>query len=279
MIYREFKPQEQLRDFVKCIYFFESSGLDATEDTVFPGGTPEIIFNLGNGLWKTKERSAFVQTPSIELWGQLTKPLPVQSEGKNTMLGIRFHPYGLASFFNVAAFEFSDRVVEAGAVLGRTIEKIREQLLNTSSLIQRIELINRFLLERFVKRIQGSNHVNLISQVARELQQEKRTEKIKSIASQYGVTPRYLQKLFLDHVGVTPKVLQKINRFQSTLACLSQEESSLTDIAYSCGYFDQSHFIREFKSFTGVSPSKYLPSSSVVLSAMNDFREVDIQKR
>ncbi|HEY5825191.1 MAG TPA: AraC family transcriptional regulator, partial [Cyclobacteriaceae bacterium] len=59
----------------------------------------------------------------------------------------------------------------------------------------------------------------------------------------------------------TPKLYGKINRFQHSLGLINQKDTSLTDIAYEAGYFDQSHFIREFKSFTGVTPSSYSPQS------------------
>jgi AraC-like DNA-binding protein len=71
------------------------------------------------------------------------------------------------------------------------------------------------------------------------------------------MSPRYLQRLFLQYTGVTPKLYHKINRFQLSLKLVAKKDSSLTSIAYDCGYFDQSHFIREFKSFTGVTPSAY----------------------
>lgn len=103
-----------------------------------------------------------------------------------------------------------------------------------------------------------------------ELKQEDFFEKITSVASRYGITSRYLQKLFLKHTGLTPKLYTKINRFQNTLVLVSKREDSLTSIAYECNYFDQAHFIREFKSFTGLTPSEFLPdNSSAILASPN----------
>jgi len=135
---------------------------------------------------------------------------------------------------------------------------------------QRIRLVEDFLISRlflFEKRV---DKINLISEVIHELKQEDFFDNIENVASRYGITSRYLQKIFLQYTGLTPKLYSKINRFQHSLQLVAKRQTSLTDIAYECGYFDQSHFIREFKSFTGFIPSGYNPeNSSAILASPN----------
>jgi AraC-like DNA-binding protein len=96
-------------------------------------------------------------------------------------------------------------------------------------------------------------------------------DNIENVASRYGITSRYLQKLFLQYTGLTPKLYSKINRFQNSLKLVTKKDTSLTSIAYDCGYFDQSHFIREFKSFTGFTPSGYsLEKSPITIAFANN---------
>jgi AraC-like DNA-binding protein len=103
-----------------------------------------------------------------------------------------------------------------------------------------------------------------------ELNKEDFFDNIENVASRYGITSRYLQKLFLQYTGLTPKLYTKIHRFQSSLALVAQKEAPLTSIAYDCGYFDQSHFIRDFKAFTGTTPSDYaLDDSSLTFAFVN----------
>jgi AraC-like DNA-binding protein len=64
--------------------------------------------------------------------------------------------------------------------------------------------------------------------------------------------------LIYQHTGLSPKSFNKISRFQLSLRLIAKNEQPFTSIAYDCGYFDQSHFIRDFKSFTGLTPSAYL---------------------
>ena len=100
-----------------------------------------------------------------------------------------------------------------------------------------------------------------------ELKRDDFFDKIENVAARYGITSRYLQKIFLQHTGLTPKLYSKIARFQNSLQLIAKKNTSLTDIAYECGYFDQSHFIREFKSFTGFAPSVYDPENSSAILA------------
>jgi AraC-like DNA-binding protein len=102
------------------------------------------------------------------------------------------------------------------------------------------------------------------------LKQDDFFDNIENVASRYGISSRYLQKLFLQYTGLTPKLYHKINRFQKSLVLVSKKNMPLTSIAYDCGYFDQSHFIRDFKSFTGFLPSAgIIENSSAILASPN----------
>lgn len=80
-----------------------------------------------------------------------------------------------------------------------------------------------------------------------------------AVAAQCGISPRYLHRLFLASVGLSPAQFLKVVRLQRSVASLHGAPQSLTAVAYASGYFDQSHFIRDFKSFTGLTPSQYVP--------------------
>jgi AraC-like DNA-binding protein len=102
------------------------------------------------------------------------------------------------------------------------------------------------------------------------MQQDTGLENITAIARRYNISTRYLCKLFLQYTGVTPKLYNKINRFQHSLRLIAENQFSLTSIAYDCGYFDQSHFIRDFKHFAGLTPSSYSPESYPVGQAISN---------
>ncbi len=79
-----------------------------------------------------------------------------------------------------------------------------------------------------------------------------------------NISTRYLNMLFTQYTGLPPKLFCKINRFQQSLVLVNNNEEKLTDVAYSSGYFDQSHFIREFKQFTGLTPNAFADNASPI---------------
>src|SRR5882757_6502257 len=112
MKYTEVRPGNRLKQYVKCYYIYESEADVTFDDTVFPSGCMEIIFNLGSGKWQTAAGDGFVTTPSIELWGQIIRPLPIRSIGRNTMLGVRFFPHAAACFLNDKMDLFNNQVAD-----------------------------------------------------------------------------------------------------------------------------------------------------------------------
>ena len=267
MNYQEIKPGDRLKQYVKCYYIYESATHTTFEDTVFPSGCVEIIFNLGTGKWQTAAGDDFVTTPSIELWGQIIRPLAVKSIGKNTMLGIRFFPHGAAWFFKENMELFNNQVADLSDLSGNAVTILHAKLLETDAWNKRIALVEDFLLQRLSPSERRYSKMTVVSDIMQEIKRDDFFDNIESVASRYGITSRYLQKLFLQYTGLTPKLYTKINRFQNSLRLVTKKDASLTSIAYNCGYFDQSHFIKEFKSFTGVTPSGYLSEQSPITFA------------
>ncbi len=265
MQYREIIPGHLLKQYVKCYYTYESDSDLAFEDTVFPSGCTEIIFNLGAGKWQTGDE--YVTTPPVEFWGQIVKPLPVKSIGRNTMLGIRFYAHAAACFINEEIDQFNNQVVDLKDIAGAAVSELHLQLLETNDWKNRIALIENFLLERLSACGKKMNKIGVVNDIMNEIGREDFYENINGLALRFGITSRYLQKLFLQYTGLTPKLYTKINRFQNSLKLVSKRDRSLTSIAYDCGYFDQSHFIREFKYFTGSTPSGYSQENSPVTLA------------
>lgn len=257
MRYKEIGPDSRLRPYVKCYYTYESATDTAFGDVVFPSGCMEIIFNLGTGHWQAADGNGFTTNPPIELWGQLLQPLPIRSLGSNTMLGVRFYPHGAACLLDEQLDLFNDRVADLATVLGGAATDLHSRLLETAGWPERIALVEEFLLAKFSRSDRRLQRMNAISDILRELHRTDTAENIDGLASRYGISARYLQKLFVQYTGLTPKLYSKINRFQHSLRLVTKKDASLTSIAYECGYFDQSHFIREFKTFTGLTPSLF----------------------
>jgi len=277
MTYYEIKPGQLLQQYIKCYYVYESSSTVTFEDTVFPSGCMEIIFNLGTGNWQTQPGDTFVTHPPIELWGQLNRPLPVKSIGRNTMLGVRFYPHAVASFLPEKISLFNNQVVDYRDVADKSVNTLQQQLQETRTWSKRIALLETYLLKQIEQAGKRSGKVEVVKDLMYELRHQDVYETMETIATRYGISARYMQQLFLQYTGLTPKLYNQINRFQHSLKLVTTRNTSLTDIAYECGYADQSHFIKEFKAFTGTTPSGYsINNSPVTLAAAQPAGETPV---
>lgn len=260
MEFTHFPPSELLRPYIRHYYLFESSSDTGFGDTVYPSGDMEMIFNLGEGSWSANG----MVNPQIELWGQITKPLPIYSAGRHTMLGVKFFPHSAAYFLDEAIGDLNDRVTDLWDILGNPVKQLHAQLQETDDVATRIALLESFLIKKLIKAERKSTRLDRVGHILKTMTKDPAEVKINAIASQHGITSRYLNKLIFQHTGLTPISINKIRRFQFSLKLIAKNNQPLTSIAYDCGYFDQSHFIKEFKSFTGLTPSAYLKSISPV---------------
>jgi AraC-like DNA-binding protein len=269
MKYSTYKPGEQLKNYVKCYYTYESEETAPFTDTVFPSGCIEVIFNLGEGAWQVAADNVFLNNPAVELWGQIVDPLRVRSIGKHRMLGIRFFPHAATFFLNENIDLFNNQVVDFRDVTDASTKSLHQRLLNTTSWSKCLQLVEDFLMKRLGKSKNHPTRVVMLNSIMNDLNADNFFDNISNVASRYGISSRYLQKLFVNYTGLTPKLFTKINRFQESLRLINIGDISLTSIAYECGYFDQSHFIREFKAFTGYTPSEYASHQSPITSAFS----------
>lgn len=268
MEFKHFLPSAILKPYVRHYYSFESDSAIEFDDTVFPSGDMEVIFNLGRGTWESSVENQFIKTPAIELWGQITKPLPIKSKGKHSMLGIKFFTHSAAYFFNDEIGVFNDRIFDLSEVIGTAVKTLHGQLLEATDLSKRLALLEQFLIQRLVANEKKAFRVDKVADILKSMQSNPEESNIGNIASSHGITSRYLQKLIYQNTGLSPKSFHKINRFQQSLKLIAKNEQPFTAIAYECGYFDQSHFIRDFKSFTGITPSAYMENITPVNSLM-----------
>lgn len=257
MEFKQFPPSDLLKPYIRHYYIFESDADIEFEDTVFPGGDLEMIFNLGQGTWESLSEVH----PPVELWGQLTKPLAIKSKGRHTMLGIRFYIHSAAYFFDDEIGIFNNQVSNPHDIIGNAVMILHSQLLETNAAHKRIALVESFLLKRLIRNEKKSFRINKVANILTSIRTENN---INNIASKHGITPRYLHQLVYQYTGLSPKSFDKISRFKLSLKLIAKNDQPFTSIAYDCGYFDQSHFIRDFKSFTGLTPSAYIQNKTSI---------------
>ncbi|WP_342088434.1 helix-turn-helix domain-containing protein [Dyadobacter sp. OTU695] len=264
MEFQHFQPAKILAPYIRNYYLFESSEAAGYEDTVFPSGDMEIIFNLGNGIWESYQQGQYEKNPPVELWGQVTRPLQIRSVGAHSMLGVRFFPHATSFLLDDEIGIFNDQVSDLADVMGKNISDLHIQLAESKAITARIALLDAFFTERLTRAPKKVQRLHKVGHILTSITQGASENNIGRIADTHGITTRHLHKLVYQHTGLSPKSFDKIHRFKTSLKLIGENKLPLTSIAYDAGYFDQSHFIRDFKSFTGLTPTAYLNNLSTV---------------
>ncbi len=227
-------------------------------ERILPRGVVDLLINLGPP-YKLLERDDPTRgIDFVDAWvsGVQQRYLVVESGGEAQMMGIRLRPIGAFVFFGMPMHEISDRVVNLDLVLGREVLDLRQRLLETADLIERFRVLEQ-LVERRLER--GPEVHRGVAWALDEIARHDGAVRLGELARELAVSHRYLIEKFRTHVGVPPKVLARILRFNRAVSWLKQRDTvNLADLALACGYYDQAHFNRDFRSFAGVSPGQFL---------------------
>lgn len=183
------------------------------------------------------------------VYGQVTRPHPIVSTGSIGVFIAVLRPYALRLLTGLPAHTLTDKVLSLEEVWGREARMLEGQLFSAGSDQQRLDLAQRFLLQRQA----GAPDPDVIYSLDRLTEQGIGIE---VLAAELSIRRRTLERMFQTMVGVPPKQFAGIVRTQHFLKALHQNEN-LTQLAYEFGYYDQSHLIRDFKARTGITPGKY----------------------
>ena len=252
MVVKTFKPTPRLAKYIKCYYYLENTDVISVHDTFFADGCIEAVFSVGWDFYKdgTKEDWA-------KVIGQIIKPRTLKVVGKGQSFGIWFYPHSFSSFLRVPVHELTDRVIPWEDLFPASFARIVGDLLADNHLDELPDVADAFLL-RILEWREERAIDKLTEAAVSYLYENQGTQDLNHLASTLNVSPRYLQKAFLTNVGFSQAKFLRILRFQRVLQRLSLGAvSNLTSLAYEGNFFDQSHFIREFKAFTGMIPSAF----------------------
>jgi AraC-like DNA-binding protein len=234
-----------LSQFVEFLWLAEGYTQPHAAERVLPTGRMGLVLNL-DGDSQVGNIVAGARTSSMIL--DTSRPL--------SLLGVGFRPGGGFPFFRLPAGELQDLSLSLETLWGRGALILREQLLQAKGSAARFEILERALMER-LKGGPGSHPA--VQFAVRAFQDRQQSVSVGSVVEQTGLTARRFIDVFRDQVGLTPKVFARIARFRHLIGSLeSSKDVDWSATALQCGYFDQAHFIHDFRSFAGLRPSDYL---------------------
>lgn len=268
MDYQEYNPHSDLRSIVKCYWTLEIPKQKETQkQLILPDGCVDMCFILGDDIKRFTSDSEFIIQPRQMLLGQITEQFYIEPTGYVNTFAIRFYPYGFANFIDSPLNELGNKETPLDQLFGNEkANQLSQEIIHAKTTIERVDIIERFLFSRL-------NNKAIIDHIVKST--------IDAMFSSNGSKPltailkgdlqkrRQLERNFKKQIGVSPKQLSKVIRLQATLQLLlSQTSETLTDIAYENEYYDQPHFIKDFKEFTGITPKEFLTDDKMALSSL-----------
>lgn len=190
--------------------------------------------------------------PASSLGGYFTRPKEYSSPDEVGVFTLCFKPWGLRRFTSFPLHEATNLNIELHHAFGPPIAEVEERIYGSRTVAERKEIVESFLLARQAER-EDRFAIGAVDLVVGS----GGTMPVTAMASACAVSRKQFDRRFREEVGLAPKPFSRIVRFQRALRLLRGPLRTI-EVAYESGYFDQPHFNREFKEFTGVTPGSYI---------------------
>jgi AraC-like DNA-binding protein len=244
MTYRLHVPGPPLCESIELMWFGDDYSVPHALERVLPTGDMSLIINLHED--RTRVYSQFTVIDTAE---------------QRSTVGVVFKPGGASPFFGLPASELQDTDASLDTLWGAEARFLREQLLEAKTPDAKFAAFERALRNR-MNRASVPAHPAVRFAVGNFRREPNRA--ISTVTDQLGLSERRFIQLFAQQVGLTPKLYCRVQRFQRVLRHIARSRECIdwTDIALTCGYFDQAHFIHDFRAFSGINPSSYVANKT-----------------
>jgi AraC-like DNA-binding protein len=235
-------PGPRLSPFVRNYWTVAPTGASAVcrRQRVIPDGCIDMVF----------VRRSPTDTFRVFVAGVMTRPIFEDLTCRAEYLGIRFAPGGFGHFFRTPAGELTDRIVPLECLSALSV--LVEQVADAPDVRTRLGIVEDGLRRRLI----SDRPEPTLAKVLDAISASRGLVSVSRLACIVDWSPRHLRRVFGDSVGVGPKMFCRIVRFQQALRALRcRLPPDLLQVALDAGYYDQAHFIHDFHSFYGASPS------------------------
>ena len=261
MIFRRYIPAEPLAAYVEWFWFFEDLYPPHRREHVLPDGSFELIIDLRDEPRRLFHRSDSARDQIFrEAWmsGAQSRFITIDALPGSSMIGVHFKPGGASAVLGMPADELRDQVVELDAIWGSDASDLRDRLLVARTPEGKFRILEQSLRVRLGSRASHAMQERRICWARDRFVENGGCSDIASVVGQLGISHKHFIDQFRRQVGLTPKLFCRIQRFQRVLSEVTSRRSvDWADLACSCGYFDQAHFVHDFQEFSGLNPTTY----------------------
>lgn len=187
----------------------------------------------------------------------------LKMDGKADVLGVSFLPHGFYPFFRIPVAEFKNQVPGVSEAGFKLVKTIGTRLKEAADVTARLAILERELLLLLAADNTGTCYFKPIFELLKKCETP---QEINTFCRQNNIGLRTLERMYNKHVGISASTFGTLNRFHQSMNQLLQHDfSKLSDVAFDNGYFDQMHFIRDFKRFTGDTPKDFIRQNNSIL--------------
>lgn len=250
-------PRPPLSEFIKVLWYWDGDRQPHTHERLLPDGSMTIAFNLGECHHRPSELPGLANctVPAGQvICGARSSFMVADTANMVTTLGIQFKPGGAFPFLRMPAGELDNQCLPLDEVFGPDVSSLRERLLESAIPEQMFAVAEQWLLAQVTKPLRRHPAV----EYATATLLPGAAQPLSSVLDRIGYSQRHFNQLFAEEVGLTPKRFLRVRRFQRVIASVNALPVNWADLALRCGYYDQSHFVHDFRSFSGLTPAAYL---------------------
>ncbi|RPE07920.1 AraC family transcriptional regulator [Chitinophaga lutea] len=256
MNYHTIAPPAKLAEYVQ--FFWALDGSASAEKPfhhrVLAESSPEWVFYCKGQFDLYGSAPDRYKTSFSALSGQMQHFKKLYTLNDFCLFGVYFFPYAIPAVFGLPAHALSDQAVDTATLLGREGQLLEQKVLAAADHRQRARLISQFILQRLAKSRETASPV---FHSVRQILFSSTALSIPALADSCYLSRRQFERKFVHYAGYSPKQFQRIARFNAVIKGFDKRPSSLTEMAYNCGYYDQSHFIHDFRLFSGYNPKAF----------------------
>ena len=255
------QPAPPLDHFVECLWLWEGQTRPHALERILPDGSMQIVVNLAEDripLYHAETGAPCGHTRGVILCGPRSAFSVIGTAPQLSVFGFHFKPGGMLPFLRMPLDELQNCEIGLDCLWGRGADELRDRLLSAPSPEAKFAAAERWLAERAVRAFERHPAVAF---ALREVAGAPDSA-VSGIVDRTGYSWRRFTELFRAEIGLAPKSFARVRRFQRAVQTIGGGASRIegTDLALRCGYYDQGHFIHDFRAFSGLTPAMYLKS-------------------
>lgn len=257
------KPADELQPFIHSYWFgtFNTNNQKDYEQSVVPNGCIELIIHLSESHCYLGKNNAWASSPDFTVLGLYTKPYEVKFAEAVNVMGIRFYPDGVRQLFGISPAEFSATYEDGADVFGKGLTAFCKYLCEYQDRDEIIKFVNSYFRKQLATHYSEFDYTHRAMQLIRSA---SGSANYSEVINEVPISNRQLQREFKKQYGITMSEYLRISRI-SAIHEYMLSQPKYNQLPHDLNFTDQSHMIREFRNYTGVTPGQFRKKRSAFI--------------